>query len=143
MVFSGHYSHINFPLMNDIQTNTYFCLHWILSSSVADPWHFSVDLDPDADPCLLLMDPDQDPSIFIINLQDPTKKIINYYFLKVHLHHFFKIKSQQEVTKMYELRFFLLFLLDDRRIRIQEAQKHIDPTDPDLDICYLHIISYI
>jgi hypothetical protein len=25
--------------------------------------------------------------------------------------------------------FFLLFLLDDRRIRIQEAQKHSDP-DP-------------
>jgi hypothetical protein len=31
--------------------------------------------------------------------------------------------------------FFLLFLLDDRRIwiriRIRKAQKHIDPTDPD------------
>jgi hypothetical protein len=27
--------------------------------------------------------------------------------------------------------FFLLFLLDDRRIRIREAQKHSDPTDPD------------
>jgi hypothetical protein len=27
--------------------------------------------------------------------------------------------------------FFLLFLLDDRRIRIREAQKHMDPTDPD------------
>ncbi len=26
---------------------------------------------------------------------------------------------------------FLVFLLDDRRIRIREAQKHIDPTDPD------------
>jgi hypothetical protein len=30
--------------------------------------------------------------------------------------------------------FFLLFLLDDRRIRIQmripDAQKHMDPTDP-------------
>ncbi len=26
--------------------------------------------------------------------------------------------------------FFLLFLLDDRRIRIQEAQKHVDP-DPE------------
>jgi hypothetical protein len=29
--------------------------------------------------------------------------------------------------------FFFLFLLDDRRIRIQETQKHMDPTDTDLD----------
>ncbi len=31
--------------------------------------------------------------------------------------------------------FFLLFLHDDRRIRIriQEAQKHVDPVDPDSD----------
>ncbi len=31
--------------------------------------------------------------------------------------------------------FFLLFLLDNRRIRIRirEAQKHMDPTDPDPD----------
>jgi hypothetical protein len=27
--------------------------------------------------------------------------------------------------------FFLLFLLDDRRIRIREVQKHMDPTDPE------------
>jgi hypothetical protein len=27
--------------------------------------------------------------------------------------------------------FFLLFLLDEKRIRILEAQKHMDPTDPD------------
>jgi hypothetical protein len=30
--------------------------------------------------------------------------------------------------------FFLLFLLDDKRIRIREAQKHMDPTDPDPDL---------
>ncbi len=29
--------------------------------------------------------------------------------------------------------FFLLFLFDDRRIRIRMAQKHMDPTDPDSD----------
>jgi hypothetical protein len=29
--------------------------------------------------------------------------------------------------------FFLLFLLNDRRIRIQEAQNHVDPVDPDSD----------
>ncbi len=74
-----------------------------------------------ADPCLWLVDPDS-----------------TYYFLKVHLHHFSKIKSQKEVTKQYEARFFLLFLFDDKRIRIhtsdkwiriQEAQKHTHP-DP-------------
>jgi hypothetical protein len=62
-----------------------------------------------------------------------------YYFLKKHLHHFSKIKIKK-----------LLFLHDDRRIRIriqcririhtsdkwiriQEAQKHVDPVDPDSD----------
>jgi hypothetical protein len=39
--------------------------------------------------------------------------------------------------------FFLLFLLVDRRvrIRIQEAQKHMDPTDPDPQHCFLHFSS--
>jgi hypothetical protein len=47
-------------------------------------------MDPDLDP---------DPAIFIIDLQDANKKLISaYYFLKVHLHHFSKIKSQKEVT---------------------------------------------
>jgi hypothetical protein len=47
-------------------------------------------------------DPDPDPAIFIIGLQDASKKLIfntifsAYYFLKVHLHHFSKIKSQKE-----------------------------------------------
>jgi hypothetical protein len=45
---------------------------------------------------------DPDPAIFIIDLQDASKKLIfntffsSYYFLKVHLHHFSKIKSQKE-----------------------------------------------
>ena len=53
-----------------------------------------------ADPCLWLMDPD--PAIIVIDLQDAIKKLIfntifsAYYFLKVHLHHFSKIKSQKE-----------------------------------------------
>jgi hypothetical protein len=48
------------------------------------------------------MDPDPDPAIFVIDLQDASKKqifntiISAYYFLKVHLHHFSKIKSQKE-----------------------------------------------
>jgi hypothetical protein len=29
---------------------------------------------------------------------------------------------------------FLPFLLDDRRIRIRKAKKHMDPTDPDPDL---------
>jgi hypothetical protein len=36
--------------------------------------------------------------------------------LKTHLHHFSKIKIPKEVTKLQESRFFLLFLLEDRRI---------------------------
>jgi hypothetical protein len=35
--------------------------------------------------------------------------------------------------------FFLLFLLDDRRIQIREVQKHMDPTDPDPQRCNLPI----
>ncbi len=48
------------------------------------------------------MDPDPDPAIFVIDLQDASKKqIFNtifsaYYFLKVHLNHFSKIKTQKE-----------------------------------------------
>jgi hypothetical protein len=61
---------------------------------------------------------DPDPAIFVIDLQDANKKLIilktsysAYYFLKVHLHHFSKIISQKEVTKLLESRFFLLFWL--------------------------------
>ncbi len=46
---------------------------------------------------------DPDPTIFVIDLQDANKtilkKVSDYYFLKVHLHHFSKIKRQKEVTK--------------------------------------------
>jgi hypothetical protein len=55
---------------------------------------------------------DPDPAIFIIDLQDASKKqIFNtifsaYYFLKVHLHHFSKIKSKKKVTKV-EIQVFL------------------------------------
>ncbi len=55
--------------------------------------------------CLRVPDADPDPSIFMIDLQDANKKIIikkvfsAYYFLKVLLHHFSKVKSQKEVTK--------------------------------------------
>jgi hypothetical protein len=44
-----------------------------------------------------------------------------------------RVNSHKEVTKQKKSRFFLLFLLDDGRIRsrIREAQEHKDPTDPD------------
>jgi hypothetical protein len=53
-------------------------------------------MDPDAD---------RDPAILIIDRQDANKKLIfkksfsAYHFLKVHSHHFSKIKSQKEVRK--------------------------------------------
>jgi hypothetical protein len=56
-------------------------------------------MDSDPDP-----DADSDASIFIIDLQDANKKLIflnsfsSYFFLKVLLHNFAKIKSQKEVT---------------------------------------------
>ncbi len=85
-----------------------------------------MDPHPDADP---------DPAIFVNNLQDVNNKKIffskffAYYFLTVHLHHFLKMKSHKEVTKQQESMFFLLFLLDNRRIR--KAQKHMEDPDPD------------
>ncbi len=50
-------------------------------------------MDPNADP---------NPATFVIDLQDANKKqifLIRFLLiLKVHLHHFSKIKSQKEVT---------------------------------------------
>jgi hypothetical protein len=90
-----------------------------------------------------------DPAIFVIDLQDANKKIIKKKFFCLLLFEgtftsFSKIKSQKEVKNQSKSRFFLLFLLGDRRlrihtfgqwirIRIQEAQKHVDPVDPDPD----------
>jgi hypothetical protein len=58
-------------------------------------------MNPDPD-----SDTDADPTFFVIDLQDANKKltvfkkkVFCYYFLKVHCHHFSKIKSQKEVTK--------------------------------------------
>ncbi len=48
---------------------------------------------------------DPDPAIFVIDLQHVSKKLIfntifsAYYFLKVHLHRFSKIKKSKRVTK--------------------------------------------
>jgi hypothetical protein len=79
---------------------------------------------------------DPDPFIFIIDLQDANKKQIlkkfsAYYFLKVLLHHFLKVKKKSQNSRNQGFSYY--FLLNDRRIRIriQEAQKHVDPADPD------------
>jgi hypothetical protein len=78
-----------------------------------------MDLDPDPDS-------DSNPAIFVSDLQDFNKKffylsVFAFYFLKVHLHHIIKIKNFKslKITKQLESVFFLLFLLDDRRIRIR------------------------
>jgi hypothetical protein len=58
-----------------------------------------MDPDPDSDPD---SHADPEPYIFIIDLQDANKKQIKkrrfsaYYFLRVFLHYFSKIKSQKE-----------------------------------------------
>ncbi len=123
------------------------CYLYAASDSVPDPWHFCVDPDPrihDSDECIRI----RTLLFSSLNFKTPTKTNFKisfsaYYFLKVHLHHFFEIKSPKEVTKQYESMFFFLFLLDDSRIRIRiwihncdkwirirEAQKHVDP-DPE------------
>jgi hypothetical protein len=61
---------------------------------------------------------DPDPSIFIIDLQDANKKLILKKFLKVLLHHFSKVKSQKS-HRTVEIKVFLNFLLNYRRIRIR------------------------
>ncbi len=59
------------------------------------------------------MDPDTDPTIFVIDFQDVNKKRIKknsaYYFLKVHLHYFLKIKSQKESENSRNQGFLTIF----------------------------------
>ncbi len=83
--------------------------------------------------------------------QDANKKLIfkksffAYYFLKV-MYIIFKDKKSKRRHKAEGIKVFLTFWLGDRRIqirihtsdwwiriRIQEAQKHVDPVDPDPD----------
>ncbi len=73
--------------------------------SIVDPWHFGTN-----------------PSV---TFKMPKNLIFSsffaYYFLKAHLHYSSNLKRQTEVTKQKKSRFFILFLLDDGRIRIHEA----------------------
>ncbi len=57
-----------------------------------------------------------DPAIFVIDLQDVSKKLIfehNFfcYFLKLHLHHFTKIKSQKEYQNIRNQGFSYYFCI--------------------------------
>ncbi len=76
---------------------------------------------------------------FVIDLQDANEKIIFFLsFLSLFLFEgiftsFFKDKKSTRSHKPVGIKVCLLFLLDDRRTRIQEAQKHTDPTDPEPD----------
>ncbi len=90
------------------------------------------------------MDPDPvaDPAIFVRGLQE-VKKI--YFFQKFFCLLLFEgtFTSFSKDTKSYSsqktvgINVFLTILLDDRRfrIRIQEVQTHLDPTDPDPQHC--------
>ncbi len=126
-VFVPVFLNYTLPSYFFIELSMHYCPG--IDTSVADPWHFGTD-------------PDPDPAIFAIDLQEANKKLFfssfsPYYFLKLQLHNFSKIKDHKEVTKQQESRFFLSFLLDDRRIWIRsliltsdrraEAQKYTDP----------------
>ncbi len=59
-------------------------------------------MDPDSDP---------DPTIFVIDIQGSNKtqfkkKFFCVLLMKLHLHHFSKIKSQKEVTKTVGIKVF-------------------------------------
>ncbi len=108
-------------------------------SSVPDPWHFGVDPDPDpqihaSDKWIRIRNLDPDPAIFVIGLQDASKKLFfntifsAYYFLKVHLHHFPKIKSQKESLTRRNQGFSNYFCM-----MIEDPDLYIWLVDPDPD----------
>jgi hypothetical protein len=61
------------------------------------------------------VDLDPDPAIFVIDFQDASIKLIfntifsAYYFLKVHIHNFSKIKSQNEPQNSRNKGFLTIF----------------------------------
>ncbi len=93
------------------------------------------------DSYLWLMDPNPDavpyPAILVSYLTS------TYYFLKVYLHHFSKIKSHKEVTKQWNQCFSYYFCLliegswfGSGFVSLTNGSgsgrpKHMDPTDPD------------
>jgi hypothetical protein len=89
---------------------------------------------------------DPDPAIFVIDLQDANKTLIfclNFFSLLLFegtFTSFFKDKKSKRSHKTVEIKVFFTIFYDrririrtsDQLIRIQEAQKHVDP-DSDLD----------
>jgi hypothetical protein len=94
----------------------------VLSSSFVDPWHFGTDSDPRIRTTGLRI------LIRILLFSSVAFKIstkISFllftfwrYLYNVHLHKSSKIKRHKEVAKQLKSRFFLLFVVDGRRIRI-------------------------
>ncbi len=91
-----------------LQTLTVTLILWVLSGkcSVVDPWRFCTD------PDLRIRTPDygsgSGPALFISDLFKSSK-----------------MKSHKEFTEEQKLRFFILFLLDDGRIRITSKNLRI------------------
>jgi hypothetical protein len=56
------------------------------------------------------MDPDPDPAVFVIDFQGANKKqsFSAYFFLKVHLHHFSRIKKSKRSHKAVGVKGFLI-----------------------------------
>jgi hypothetical protein len=75
------------------------------------------------------MDPDPDPAIFIIDLQDANKKLIKKFFcillFESTFTSFFKDKMSNRSHKTVESRFFLLFLLNEIRIRMPDPDPYL------------------
>ncbi len=69
-------------------------------------------MDPDVDP---------DPAIFFIDLKNATKKIILKKFFCILFFEgtFFTDKKSKRSHKTVEIKFFLILLPNDRRIRIR------------------------
>jgi hypothetical protein len=89
-----------------------------------------------ADPYNPVPNPDSDlapdPTFSSVTLNANRKIVVSKFFCFLLFLYTFKqsskIKSHKEVAKQYKSRFFLQFLLDDRRIRILEAQHIPIPT---------------
>ncbi len=93
------------------------------------------------------MYPDPDPAIFIIDFQDANKKriFLENFFLHItfwsYIYIIFRDKKSNRRHITVEIKVFLTILLNDRsiqnRIRIQEAQKHVDPACTCQQVCAL------
>ncbi len=97
----------------------------IHSTRVPDPWHFGVDPDPGSGSCYFCHWPSR--------FQQKTNFLTQFFcllFFEGTFTSFFKDKKSKKSHKIINSRFFLLFLHDDRRIRIRESKKHVDPVDP-------------